>query len=153
MLNAAQNAVDFLTGNRLLNTALIACLIAQIIKVFLTLLMDHKWDWHRLVETGGMPSSHAALVVSLTTALGRIYGVQTPEFAVAACFSLIVMFDASGVRRQAGEHARIINLMIKNWDPAQPELFEENLRELLGHTPLQVMLGALLGLLVGLARL
>lgn len=150
MLDAAKNAVDFLTGNRLLNTAIIACLIAQVIKVIVVLCIDHKLDLRRLIQTGGMPSSHAALVVSLTTALGRLYGVETPEFAIAACFSLIVMSDASGVRRQAGEHARIINLMKKNWGTEQPELFEKDLGELLGHTPLQVFMGALLGFLCGL---
>lgn len=150
MLDYTLNTVKYLTGNRILNVALIACVTAQILKVIITLICERKLDFNRLFETGGMPSSHSALVIALVTSIGRVYGVNSPLFAIAAVFALIVMFDASGVRRAAGEQAKIINYMMEHWKETTPEIFGEKLRELLGHTPLQVIMGALLGFAIGI---
>lgn len=149
MLDYTLNTVRFLTGNRILNLALIACFIAQALKVVIALITEHKLRWDRLFETGGMPSSHSALVVALATGVARLQGTNSPEFAIAACFAAIVMYDASGVRRAAGKQAKILNYMMENWKETTPEIFEEKLRELLGHTPFQVIVGAILGFCIG----
>jgi len=150
MLDYTLNTVRFLTGNRILNLALIACFIAQALKVIISLITEHKLRWDRLFETGGMPSSHSALVVALATGIAKLQGTNSPEFAIAACFAIIVMYDASGVRRAAGKQAKILNYMMENWKETTPEIFEEKLRELLGHTPVQVIVGAILGFCIGL---
>lgn len=150
MLDYTLNTVKFLTGNRILNLALIACVTAQVLKVLITLIIERKLRWTKLFETGGMPSSHSALVVALTVGIARFSGTNSPEFAIAACFALIVMFDASGVRRAAGEQAKVINYMMDHWKETTPELFGEKLRELLGHTPFEVIVGAILGFCIGL---
>ena len=145
MLDYAANA-----ENRILNVAIIACLIAQILKVIITLIVEKKFKIGKLFENGGMPSSHSALVVALTTAIGRVCGVSSPYFAISAVFALVVMFDAAGVRRAAGEQAKILNYMMENWRETTPEIFGQKLRELLGHTPKQVIIGALLGFAIGI---
>lgn len=150
MLDYTINTVKYLTGNRILNIALISCITAQILKVIITLVTERKFQLNRLFETGGMPSSHAAFVMGLVTSIGRVYGQNSPHFAIAAVLALIVMFDASGVRRAAGKQAKIINYMMENWKETTPEIFGEKLRELLGHTPLQVIMGALLGFVIGI---
>ncbi|MEG2377654.1 MAG: divergent PAP2 family protein [Clostridia bacterium] len=150
MLDYTINTVRYLTGNRILNIALIACITAQLLKVIITLITERKFKLNRLFETGGMPSSHAALVMALVTGVGRVDGIYSPSFAIAAVFALIVMFDASGVRRAAGEQAKIINYMMEHWKETTPEIFGDKLRELLGHTPLQVIMGALLGFVIGI---
>lgn len=149
MFDYTINTVKYLTGNRILNIALIACVIAQLLKPLISLIFERKLKLSRLFETGGMPSSHSALVVALATAIGRFYSVQSSEFAISVCFAIIVMFDASGVRRAAGEQARVINYMMEHWKETSPDLFSDKLRELLGHTPFEVIIGAILGLIVG----
>lgn len=149
MLDYTLNTVKYLTGNRVLNLAIIACLVAQILKVIIILITEHKFQLNRMFETGGMPSSHSALVVALATGIGRLQGTSSPEFAIAVCFAIIVMYDASGVRRAAGKQAKIINYMMEHWKETTPEIFEEKLRELLGHTPFQVIMGAILGFCIG----
>ncbi len=148
MLDYTLNTVRFLTGNHILNLAIIACLVAQVLKVVIALITEHKFRWDRMFETGGMPSSHSALVVALATGVARLMGTNSPEFAIAACFAMIVMYDASGVRRAAGKQAKILNYMMENWKETTPEIFEEKLREFLGHTPVQVIAGAVLGFVI-----
>ena len=97
-----------------------------------------------------MPSSHTAFTIALVTSVGKYVGLASPSFAIAACFALVVMYDASGVRRAAGEQAKILNYMMDHWKESTPELFEKSLKELLGHTPVEVIAGALLGVAVGL---
>ena len=143
------NTVQFLTGNRILNMAILACVAAQVLKVIITLIIERKFKPLKLFEPGGMPSSHSALVVALTVGVGRFCGVASPEFAISCCFALIVMFDASGVRRAAGQQAKVLNYMMDNWKETTPELFGKQLRELLGHTPFEVIIGAILGALIG----
>ena len=134
--------------NAPLMAAGLAWALAQIIKVPLDYLYTRELNWHLLLSAGGMPSSHATLVSSLAWAIGLEYGFKTPEFAVAFVFAGIVIYDATGVRRAAGQHARVINRMIDDLAAGHP-LKEEELKELLGHTPRQVFAGTLFGIFVG----
>jgi len=131
--------------NKILIAALIAWAIAQTIKVPLEFLRTHKWNWSLLFRAGGMPSSHSALVVGLTHALGLYTGFASPLFAIGFVLCMIVIYDATGIRRQAGRHARIINKMITDLATGNP-LKEEQLREVLGHTPREVAGGIILGM-------
>ncbi len=145
-----RNAVFFLTGNRILNVTLFAFLLAQILKIFFVLIVKKKLDIRRLIGSGGMPSSHSATVACLATSVGKVAGTASPLFAVAVVFAFIVMYDASNVRRAAGEQAKILNYMMEHWDETTPELFGQQLKELLGHTPIEVFCGAGLGIVIGL---
>jgi len=129
---------------------LIAWVIAQTSKVIVDSVILHRFSVRRLATAGGMPSSHSALVVALTTIIGRLEGVQSPLFAMALIFSTVVMYDATGVRRAAGQQAMILNRLIDDLFIAHQGLRQERLRELLGHTPIEVIAGALLGIIVGL---
>ena len=126
-----------------------AWLIAQVLKVLEDSLRHRKLDFRRLASAGGMPSSHTALVLSLTTVIGSKRGINTPEFAISAIFSAVVMYDATGVRRAAGRQARVLNRIVDDLFH-QEGLKEERLRELIGHTPIEVIAGALLGIVIGL---
>ena len=117
-------------------------LIAQIIKVINDLIVYKKLNMRRLWGSGGMPSSHAATVMSLTTVVGIINGWDSAIFAVSFIFAIVVMYDAAGVRRAAGKQAKIINQMIEE----KGVKMKERLTELLGHTPFEVFMGALLGI-------
>lgn len=139
-----------LTTNPIIDCALLAWFLAQVIKVVLDAVLLRKLDLHRFVSSGGMPSSHSALVVAATTAIGKLYGAHTPDFALAAVLSAIVMYDACNVRRSAGDTARLVNQILAHVEKLTAEDFADDLREVMGHTPLQVLLGALLGLGVGL---
>jgi len=133
--------------NYVLIAALIAWGIAQVIKIPLEYLQTRRWNWALLVSPGGMPSSHSALVVGITHGIGLSVGFGTPLFALAFAMSMIVIYDATGIRRQAGKHAELINAMINDLAAGNP-LKEEQLREVLGHTPLEALGGILLGLVV-----
>ena len=130
----------------------VAWILAQIIKVFTGYFAsDEKFSLVKfLCGTGGMPSSHSAFVMAIAVSVGVLYGGKSPMFAIAAGFALVVMYDAFNVRRAAGQHAKHINQM---WEELREELQSvpamEILRESLGHTPLQVVVGALLGGAVG----
>ena len=134
-------------SNTILIAALIAWSIAQLVKVPLNYLLKHEWDWSLLMSAGGMPSSHSALSVAVTYAIGLTQGFGSPLFALALVLAMIVLYDATGVRRQAGEHARVINAIVSDLVAGHP-LKEEQLKELLGHTPGEVIAGATLGLVV-----
>jgi hypothetical protein len=138
--------------NRVLIISLAASLIAQIAKLITGMVQGRQLQWQSLFETGGMPSSHAALVSALAVGIGRTQGWNSPIFAIATVFAVIVMYDAMGIRRAAGKQAKLLNQIVF-------EVFDENragefdpLKELLGHTPLQVIAGAILGasLMLGL---
>jgi len=133
--------------NYVLIGALIAWGIAQVIKVPVEYLQTHRWNWALLAQAGGMPSSHTALMVGITHGIGLSAGYNSPLFALAFALSMIVIYDATGIRRQAGRHAELINAMIKDLAAGNP-LKEEQLREVLGHTPLEALGGILLGLIV-----
>ncbi|MBB6098552.1 hypothetical protein HNR42_001986 [Deinobacterium chartae] len=138
-----------LLSNQLLWTGVAASLAAQIIKVLLILLLERRWRPAAFMETGGMPSSHSCMVVALTTGLGIQYGFGGPLFAVSAVFSLIVMYDATGVRRSSGMQAALLNLLLEELREVVREGFAPApLRVFLGHTYVEVFVGALLGVLV-----
>ena len=138
-----------LASNRPLWAAALAWFIAQLIKTLVALRKDKQLNLGHLVASGGMPSSHSALVVGLATAIGRVDGLTSAVFALAAVFAGVVMYDAAGVRLAASRQARILNLMIDDFFHERG-LREERLRELIGHTPIQVFAGAALGILVGI---
>jgi hypothetical protein len=126
---------------------LIAWTIAQIVKVPLTFIRKGRWNWALLASPGGMPSSHSALVAATAQMIGLTEGFDSPLFAVACVVAIVVIYDATGIRRQAGRHARIINKMILDMQSGHP-LKQEQLREVLGHTPLEALGGTLLGIAV-----
>jgi uncharacterized protein len=134
---------------RYLAPALVAWTIAQVTKVALSSVKQRRLNLRVLAETGGMPSSHAAIVMGLTAAVGRIDGVASGTFAIALIFSFVVMYDAQGVRRAAGRQAAVLNRLIEDM-VAMRGIQEDRLRELLGHTPVEVLVGAALGVTVGL---
>lgn len=126
--------------------AIIAWAAAQGIKIILTLIVDKKFDASRIVGTGGMPSSHSSFTMSLSFSIGKYYGFDSSLFAIALIFSFVTMYDAQGIRRAAGKQAEILNMLIL--EHKIPDVGE--LKELLGHTPLEVAAGALLGIVIGL---
>lgn len=132
--------------NQLLVIPLLACFLSQIIKVSVDTITNRKFSFRYLVSTGGMPSAHSALVGSLATGTGQILGWSSPEFAIATIFAVIVMYDAAGVRQAAGKQARILNQIMDEF-LRHEDFNEERLKELLGHTPFQVLVGLLLGIL------
>ena len=133
--------------NNIIWVSLLAWFIAQLLKVILTLIFNKKLDIRRFIGAGGMPSSHSALVVSLATSVGTIEGYDSPIFALAITFSLIVMYDAAGVRRAAGKQAAVLNDILEQIQTKR-SIPEEKLKELLGHTPIEVFAGALLGFVI-----
>jgi uncharacterized protein len=141
--------MNILLTNRILLAAVIAWLVAQVSKTVFELIQQRKLILSRLVSSGGMPSSHTALVTGLATATGRVMGVGSATFAIAVVLAGIVMYDAAGVRRAVSIQARILNQMIDEAFQGQP-FAEKRLRELIGHTPIQVFVGALLGIAIGL---
>jgi acid phosphatase family membrane protein YuiD len=133
--------------NYVLIAALMAWAIASLLKVPIEYLQTRHWNWALLVQAGGMPSSHAALIVGVTHAIGLSVGFGTPLFALAFAVTMIVIYDATGIRRQAGKHAELINAMINDLAAGHP-LKQEELREVLGHTPIQALGGIVLGIIV-----
>lgn len=139
-----------LLGNRWLWTAVLASTSAQVLKVLLILLLEGRWRPTAFMETGGMPSSHSAMVAALATGVGLTQGFGSPLFAVGAVFALIVMYDATGVRHSSGQQARLLNELVDELRAVVREGFAPlPLRVLMGHTYLEVLMGLLLGLLVG----
>ncbi len=138
-------------GNRLLDVAAISCFLAQFYKVFSPLLKGEKIQWRRLFQTGGMPSSHASTVVSLSTGVYMLKGPSSIEFAISMVFMGIILYDATGIRRQAGKHAKALNTLVDSIEKRDGvEIISEEFKEFLGHTPLEVFVGSLLGIVVGL---
>ena len=128
---------------------LVAWTIAQAAKVLLTSFRQRRLNLRVLAETGGMPSSHSAIVMGLTTAIGKYAGVGSAAFAIALIFTFVVMYDAVGLRRAAGRQAEVLNRLVDDLVHMRG-VQEQRLRELLGHTPLEVFVGAAIGLGVGL---
>lgn len=142
---------DFFASSVLVTSA-IAWFIAQFIKVITVLVKNKKLDFRRFIGSGGMPSSHSSFVVSLATAIGIKDGFASDIFAAAAVMALVVMYDAAGVRRAAGQQARILNKLVREWEKNDFTQTEKKLKELLGHTPVEVFAGAILGIAVALLR-
>jgi len=146
--------LDFLTElfkNHVLITAALGWLIAQVLKVLIALIQNKRIDWSRFVGSGGMPSSHTSFVIALTTAIGYDSGVSTPIFAVCAVLSFVVMYDASGVRRATGIQAKVLNKLVDSYEEQEDvEISDEKLKELIGHSPLEVFAGAICGILTAI---
>ena len=138
-----------LTTNPVIDCALLAWFLAQVIKVILDAVLLKTFDIHRLVSSGGMPSSHSALVVACAVSIGKIYGIQSAAFSLAVILAAVVMYDACNVRRSAGDTAKLVNQILAHVEKLTAEDFADDLKEVMGHTPLQVLMGALLGLCVG----
>ena len=136
-------------GNPILVASFIAWAVAQLSKTIYDLFRYRQLRLSRLVSAGGMPSSHSALVSSLATATGRITGIDSAAFAISLVLAVIVMYDAAGVRRAVSIQARILNQMIDEAFQGKP-FAEKRLRELIGHTPTQVIVGAIVGVGVAL---
>lgn len=137
--------------NHILITALLSWAVAQVIKTLLTFTLTKKFDPERLVGAGGMPSAHSATVCSLVIAVARSIGFNSAEFAIAVILAAVVMYDAMGVRRAAGEQAKVLNRMLeKQYNEETDSDIPGELKEFLGHTPLQVLAGALLGILIAM---
>ena len=128
---------------------ILAWTIAQVAKVIMTSVRQRRLNLRVLAETGGMPSSHSAIVMGLTTAIGKYSGPTSPAFAIALIFSFVVMYDAAGLRRAAGRQAALLNRVVEDLVHMRG-VQEQKLRELLGHTPIEVLVGAVLGVLVGI---
>ena len=134
--------------NKILWTAILAWFVAQALKVIVDLLLKQKFNIKRMIGSGGMPSSHSAMVTALAVAVGRTQGANSVLFAICAVLASIVMYDAAGVRRETGQQAKVINQMVENWIDDDTD-FGRELKELVGHTPLEVFAGAALGLAIG----
>lgn len=137
--------------NKALIAGLIAWALAQLIKIPLDYLRTRRWNWALLFTTGGMPSSHSALVTATTLAIGLYHGFDHPTFALGVAITMIVTYDAAGVRQQAGIHAQRINVIFQELLRGHP-VSERDLKIVLGHTPLEVTGGILLGLVIATSQ-
>ena len=126
---------------------LAAWCVAQVLKVLISSIRDRRLNFSQLITTGGMPSSHAALVCALATAAAIVHGVDSAVFAIAALFALVVMSDATGVRKTVGTQSTMLNRILDELFKGKPE-FEQRVRELIGHTIFEVSAGAVLGILL-----
>lgn len=145
------NIFTQLFENKVLITTLLAWVIAQVIKVFIGIIKNRRFDFQWLVGSGGMPSSHASGAAALAASIGLDVGWNSVYFALAASFAIVVMFDAQGVRRAAGKQAEILN-KITDDIYLKGQVQEDRLRELIGHTPIEVLIGMLLGLAIAFIR-
>ena len=145
--------IEELLANRVLWVSIISWFGAQLMKIVYVAIIEKqwKWSWSRLFfGLGGMPSSHSATVAGLATAIGIAKGFYSPEFALSAMLAFITMTDAFGVRRAAGKQAAVLNKIVQDMISGGKNLSSEKLKELLGHTPFEVIIGALLGVLIAL---
>jgi acid phosphatase family membrane protein YuiD len=133
--------------NHVLWTGIVAWILAQVLKVPVDLFRERRWNWALFFAAGGMPSSHSSLVTSTAMAVGLHIGFDNPLFAVAVALAMVVVYDATGVRRQAGMQAQRINILVEELLKGHP-ISEKHLREVIGHTPLEALGGVLLGLVV-----
>ena len=137
-------------GNRVFLAWFLACVIAQLAKIVLGAIRQRRFDFRWLLETGGMPSTHAAGVTALSAAVGRHVGVDSSLFAATLVFTVITLFDAQGVRRWSGRQAQVLNKMLDDIY-FKRRIQEQRLKELLGHTPIEVLAGMGVGLVTALA--
>lgn len=138
-------------GNQVLITAVAGWMVAQFLKTIIDMALNKSFNPERLVGSGGMPSSHSSTVCALTTAATYRYGVSSFEFAISFILAMVVMYDAMGVRRETGKQAKLLNsILLKNPLELHGDILQEKLKEYVGHTPLQVAAGAILGILLAL---
>ena len=149
MKESLMNNFEGFIHNKYIIIHVLTWFFIQLFKLVYDLVTTKKFNFKRILGAGGMPSSHSAVVVSVATMIGKDIGVDTPMFALALLFSLIVMYDAAGVRRAAGKQARLLNKIVQTPGLSGLEV-QEKLVEVLGHTPVQVFVGALIGIIVGL---
>ena len=146
------NIFTGLLNNKVLWCSVIAWAIAQIIKIVIALVVEKKFRPDRIFGDGGMPSGHSATVISLAVLIGWTSGFNSVSFALATIFAIIVMNDAVGVRQEAGKHAAMLKVIAEGFNAMFAEkdqqIRAEKIKLLVGHTPLQVLMGALLGFLV-----
>lgn len=137
-----------LPKNRFLIVPVLTWFCIQVFKVIWDLVTTKKFNFKRILGAGGMPSSHTAIVVSLSIMIGREFGFDSPIYALSTIFAFVVMYDAAGVRRAAGKQARLLNKIVETPGLSDIEV-QERLVEVLGHTPFQVIVGAIIGIIVG----
>lgn len=142
----------FNNGLEVLFNGIMAAIVAQVLKLIGYLIIHKKFNFKILTTTGGMPSSHSAGVIGLATTVGIIDGYTSITFAIAFGYSLVVMYDAAGVRRSAGKIAAVLNRIKEDIYAHKPELIGDKLKELLGHTPFEVFVGAILGFVLAYAN-
>jgi len=142
------NDLQKVITNKYIYVPLIVWFCIQTFKVIHDLIKTKKLNFKRIMGAGGMPSSHSAIVTTLATLVGKYEGLETPIFAMSLVFAMIVMYDAAGVRRAAGKQARLLNKIVETPGLSGVEV-QEKLVEVLGHTPLQVIVGAFIGIVVG----
>ena len=143
------NSLMQLLNNRIFWVCVMAWFVAQAAKVVLTLAVERRLDFRRFFGLGGMPSSHSAVVTALAVGVGIRSGFNSTLFAIACVLAVITMTDAAGVRRSTGKHAAVINQLMDMLSGNGYTFDEKRLKELVGHTPIQVLAGALLGTLIG----
>ena len=141
--------IEFYTQYRYIIVPIMIWVGIQTFKVIWDLIVEHKFNFKRILGAGGMPSSHSAVVVSLTTMIAKAEGLTSPLFGVSLIFSFVVMYDAAGVRRAAGKQAELLNKIVETPGLTSVQM-SEKLVEVLGHTPTQVFVGAAIGIIVGL---
>ena len=138
-----------LFGNKISDIVLVSLIVAQALKVIIALFTEKRLNFHRFLDTGSMPSSHTSSVVSLATAVALQEGFDSTLFTISLVLAIVVMYDATGVRRAAGKQAEVLNKIVDNIKKKEGHsLLEENLKELLGHTPMEVLGGAVLGIVI-----
>lgn len=137
-----------LPKNRFLIVPVLTWFCIQVFKVIWDLVTTKKFNFKRILGAGGMPSSHTAIVVSLSVMIGKEFGFDSPIYALSTIFAFVVMYDAAGVRRAAGKQARLLNKIVETPGLSDIEV-QERLVEVLGHTPFQVIVGAIIGIIVG----
>lgn len=140
-----------LFSNEILVSAVVGWTVAQVLKTLIDFALNKNFSIERMVGSGGMPSSHSATVCGLTTSAGLCYGVGSFEFAICFVLASVVMYDAIGVRQETGKQAKLLNMIMEqDFFKLDNEHFQEKLKEFVGHTPLQVFAGAVLGILLSL---
>lgn len=139
-----------LFSNYVFITAVVGWFAAQFIKCVFYVTKNHRLSWTVIMASGGMPSSHSSTVSAMVVASAKLCGVSSTEFALAFVLAFIVMYDAAGVRRAAGEHAKVINRIATDISDGDDNYLDKDLKELIGHTPLQVVVGSLLGIVISL---
>lgn len=139
-----------LIDNPVLWASMAGWFVAQALKIPIQYIRTRQWEWILLFRAGGMPSSHSAYVSSTAHAIGLFYGYETPLFALSVVLAVVVIYDATGIRRQAGKHAELINAIIKDLREGHPlrQETQEQLMEVLGHTPFEALMGTLLGIAI-----
>ncbi|MBP3648976.1 MAG: divergent PAP2 family protein [Clostridia bacterium] len=147
------SSIGEILNNHVLFVVLLGWFVAQALKIPIHRIVEHEWDFSRFHGSGGMPSSHSSMVTAGAVAIGAVEGFGTPIFALAVAFAMVVMYDAAGVRRETGTQAAVINQILKDVLINGKQISDEELKELVGHTPLEVACGAFTGLIVAVVYL